>query len=117
MKVNQSDINVSGTYLLGYINCTYDDIVETLGYPLEDGFDDYKSDAEWHIEFDDGLVATIYNYKNGKNYLGEHGYNVCDIPQWNIGGNSLRVVQMVLDLINTKTRTDYPQDYVTAVTI
>lgn len=117
MKINNPTTNTNGTHLQGYINATYDDLTETLGYPLESGFDDYKSDAEWTIEFNDGLVATIYNYKNGKNYLGDQGMNVCDMKQWNIGGNSRRVVQMVLDLINAKTRTDYPQDQVTAVTI
>ena len=117
MKINDIDTNTNGTHLQGYINASYDDITATLGYPLEDGFDDMKCDAEWTIEFDDGLVATIYNWKNGKNYLGADGLNLCDIKQWNIGGNSTRVVQLVLDLINTKTRKDYPYDYVTAVTI
>lgn len=115
MKVNDLTTNTNGTHLQGYINATYDELTEALGYPLESGFDDMKCDAEWTIEFDDGLVATIYNWKNGKNYLGADGLNLCDIKQWNIGGNSLRVVQKVLDIINAKT--DYPQDYVTAVTI
>lgn len=99
MKINADTTNVNGTHLQGYLNATYDMITEALGYPLEDGFDDYKSDAEWHIEFDDGLVATIYNYKNGKNYLGEHGYHVCDIPQWHIGGRVPEVVDRVQGLI------------------
>jgi hypothetical protein len=117
MKVNDLSTVTNGTHLQGYINASYDDITATLGYPFEHGFDDMKCDAEWTIEFDDGLVATIYNWKNGKNYLGADGLDLCDIKQWNIGGNSGRVVQLVLDLINTKTRADYPQDYVTAVTI
>ena len=99
MKVNDMGIKVGGTHLLGYMNASYDMITNALGYPLEDGFDNMKSDAEWHIEFDDGAVATIYNYKNGKNYLGEHGYHVCDIPQWHIGGRSADVVSRVVSLI------------------
>ena len=98
-RTHNTKINVNSTSLQGYINCTYDTLVAILGAPLEDGFDNMKSDAEWHIEFDDGAVATIYNYKNGKNYLGEHGYHVCDIPQWHIGGRSADVVSRVVSLI------------------
>jgi major membrane immunogen (membrane-anchored lipoprotein) len=112
MKVNDKDINVNCTSLQGYINCTYDDLTATLGYPLEDGFDDYKSDAEWTIEFDDGTVATVYNYKNGKNYLGDEGTDVCYIEQWHIGGRDETAVQKVQDLINGVARKDYPQDQV-----
>jgi hypothetical protein len=90
---------INGTHLQGYINCSYDDLVHALGYPLDSGFDDYKSDAEWHIFFDDGMVATIYNWKNGKNYLGDQGYNLCDIPQWNVGGRNPEVVERVAFLI------------------
>mgnify|MGYP003705064145 FL=1 len=99
MRINKPSINTNGTSLQGYINCSYDDLTEALGYPLEEGFDDYKSDAEWHIEFKDGTVATIYNYKNGKNYLGDQGYNLCDIAQWHVGGRSKEVVERVAFLI------------------
>jgi hypothetical protein len=99
MKINNPTTNTNGTCLQGYINCSYDDLTSALGYPLEEGYDDYKSDAEWSIEFSDGTVATIYNYKNGKNYLGEQGYNLCDIPQWNVGGRSPEVVERVAFLV------------------
>ncbi len=99
MKINKPSIQVTGTSLKGYINCSYDDLTKAFGYPLESGFDDFKSDAEWHIQFEDGKVATVYNYKNGKNYLGELGFHACDITQWHIGGNSKEVVQRVADLI------------------
>ena len=110
MKINSHDININGTHLQGYINCSYDDLVEALGYPLEEGYDDYKSDAEWDIEFDDGTVATIYNYKNGKNYLGAEGLNLCDMKQWNVGGHDKSAINRVLDVINVKARADYPED-------
>jgi major membrane immunogen (membrane-anchored lipoprotein) len=117
MKVNDLTTVVHGTCLQGYLNATYDDIVETLGYPFEHGFDDMKCDAEWTIEFDDGSVATIYNWKNGKNYLGADGLDLCDIKQWNIGGNSMNVVHKVQHLINGAARKDYPQDQVVAFNI
>ena len=35
-------------------------LISKLGEPT-DSFDEYKTDAEWIIEFEDGNVATIYN--------------------------------------------------------
>ena len=110
-------IDVNGTCLQGYINCTYDDITEVFGYPLEEGFDDYKSDAEWLIVFEDGTRATIYNYKNGKNYLGADGLHLCDMEQWNVGGYNGKALELVQDAINAKARKDYPQDQVIAFSI
>lgn len=98
VKINSHDTNTNGTHLQGYINASYDMVTEALGYPLSD-FDNYKSDAEWTIEFEDGQVATVYNWKNGKNYLGASGLNLCDITQWHIGGNHEGVVKKVQDLI------------------
>ena len=101
MKINKPTTNTNGTHLQGYINCSYDDLTSALGYPLEEGFDNYKSDAEWSIEFDDGMVATIYNWKNGKNYLGDQGYNLCDITQWHVGGHRPEIVERVAFLIKS----------------
>ena len=109
---DNSDIEVGGTHLQGYINCTYDDITEAFGYPT-DG-DQYKVDAEWQIVFEDGTRATIYNWKNGKNYLGDQGLNLCDMKSWHIGGYNDRALERVQDAINAKTRADYPQDQVVA---
>ena len=117
MKINAHDTNTNGTCLQGYINCTYDDITEVFGYPLSIDFLDQKIDAEWDIEFKDGTVATIYNWKNGKSYLGDQGLNLCDITQWNIGGHNKSAVKLVQDAINAKARADYPQDQVIAFSI
>ena len=82
-----ANINTTGTSLRGVIPCSYYDLVNAFGKPMKDGFDDYKSDAEWEVEFEDGIVATIYNWKNGKNYCGDAGQEVWEITQWNIGGH------------------------------
>jgi hypothetical protein len=110
MKINAHDINTSGTCLQGYINAGYDEITSAFGYPLSVDFLDNKVDAEWDIEFEDGTVATIYNWKNGKSYLGAEGLHLCDIKQWNIGGYDKSAVDKVLNAINAKTRLDYPED-------
>ena len=110
MQINKPTIDVNGTHLQGYINCSYDDLTSVLGYPLESGFDDYKSDAEWDIQFDDGTVATIYNWKNGKNYCGEHGLNLCDMTQWNVGGRSKQALEKVMELLKVTDLTGFFAD-------
>lgn len=77
--------NSNMTCLQGYITTTYADLVGCFGNPTCDG-DGYKVDAEWIITFDDGVVATIYNYKDGPNYCGQHGTPVENITDWHIGG-------------------------------
>jgi hypothetical protein len=78
------DVNM--TSLQGYIQTSYADLVGCFGEPTCDG-DGYKVDAEWIVTFADGVVATIYNYKTGRNYCGEEGQDVEDITQWHIGGH------------------------------
>jgi len=80
---------VSGTSLRGGIQATYDQLVAVFGQPevFTEENSDGKIDVEWVIAFDNGTVATIYNWKNGKNYCGADGLNVADITQWNVGGN------------------------------
>ena len=78
---------VNGTSLKGYVNTDYSTLVEVFGPPHSDG-DGYKVDAEWCLQFSNGVVATIYNYKDGQNYCGEDGLLVEDITEWHIGGKS-----------------------------
>jgi len=94
-------VTPNGTCFQGYLNCTYKDIVRCYGEPLEG---DHKTDAEWIILWDDGLVGTIYNWKNGKNYLGEDGIEVEDITEWNIGGSKKNVETR----INNKVKNSWP---------
>ena len=84
MKFSATELT-SGTSLQGYINISYGDLVKVLGEPHSDG-DGYKSDAEWDLLFEDGTIATIYNYKTGKNYLGNRGVSLKEERDWHIGG-------------------------------
>ena len=86
-KVNDDSINISGTSYTGEVTAKYSLLVEKLGEPLAESFDNYKTDAEWHIEFEDGTVTTVYNWKDGKNYCGDEGLDVEDITEWHIGGS------------------------------
>lgn len=80
-------IDINGTSYQGTITANYIDLVDVFGDPL-DG-DNYKTDAEWIVKFTCGemeVVATIYNWKDGKSYCGDDGLDVTDICEWNVGG-------------------------------
>lgn len=95
---NEKKINVSGTSLIGYVNTTYSKLFEKFNEPTNG--DGYKIDAEWEIEFPDGEIATIYNWKNGKNYMGSEGYEVDEITYWHIGGFNNSVVERIIKILN-----------------
>ena len=87
---------IAGTCRMGQIEgCSYSKVVSILGEP-EDG-DGCKVDVEWGIVFDDGRVATIYNWKNGP-VAG--GPPVRTLTRWNIGGNDGEVAQRLIDLLS-----------------
>jgi len=79
--------NANMTSLQGYIRTSYADLVACFGPSDPNSIDDYKSDAGWTITFADGVVATIYNWKDGHNYCGDEGLDVEDITEWHIGGH------------------------------
>lgn len=96
---NQADIDYNFTSLQGHIDAGYTELVTLFGKPTEG--DAYKVDAEWVLRFDDGAIATIYNYKTGKKYCGDEGLDVQQIRDWHIGGHDKKVVdrvQIILDL-------------------
>ena len=96
----QAMIDTDGTSLQGYITTTYDALVAAFGYPTES--DGYKVDWEWEVWFDDGTVATIYNWKNGPNYCGRDGLHCDQITEWHVGGHTP-------DAVNHVARVMHPQ--------
>lgn len=80
-------------HLVGYVDISYADLVDKLGEPTSDG-DGYKTDAEWRLDLPSG-PASIYNYKDGKNYDPEDGLATEDITDWHIGGDTPDVVPEV----------------------
>lgn len=79
--------------LQGYVYADYAVLKKVFGKP-GDG-DGYKTDAEWELKFSDGVYATIYNYKDGKNYNGARGTPKTQITEWHVGGSSARAVANV----------------------
>jgi len=95
---NQKEIDVDDTCLVGQIVVSYKTLKRIFGKPTDS--DGYKSDAEWEIEFEGGQVATIYNYKDGKNYNGRSGTPKTKITDWHIGGRTKEVVELIQIVIN-----------------
>ena len=82
-----------GTSLQGEIETSYSNLVSKFGSPNSE-HDEYKTDAEWALK-DKGTVITIYNYKNGHNYLGKRGKDVANIRTWHIGGKTKKAVDII----------------------
>lgn len=89
--------NSSGTCLQGYVEVSYDKLVEVFGQPtFDETSGDDKVDFEWCLKFDDGVDATIYNWKD---YDG--GLTALSTPdyQWHIGGRNAIAVSNVLEVL------------------
>jgi hypothetical protein len=93
-----------GGGLDGYINISFAELLNNLGYPTKDKPSiDNKVDVEWIIWFPQlEEIVWIYNFKNGPAYIQDpedENYNeIEDITHWNIAGRS-RALQKVKDFI------------------
>ena len=108
MIIKKEFTDISGTCLQGYVNCTYDDLLNTFGKPTCEGGIETKIEVEWELsfydpelKFNEDHVATIYNWKNGIRYCGEkEGLEVKNIKQWHIGGHSQDAVNCVMKALD-----------------
>ena len=78
---------------VGYIEAPFSYLRAMLGEPIyKKSYEghDYKSDVVWQIIIKSGPIeiVRVYNYKDGKNYLGEKGKDVRQITRWCIGGSN-----------------------------
>ncbi len=96
--VTNERVTTGGGWLQGSVDTNYAALVRTFGSPSEK-YDDYKSDAEWQIQFADGTYATVYNWKDGHHYLGNEGLDLEDITDWHVGGMSDRAVTLVKEAL------------------
>ena len=88
-------VNTNGTSLQGEFCFPYSWMVDFFGEPNGDS-DGYKTDVEWWFECN-GVVATIYNWKDGPNYTG--GGRVEDLTEWHIGGHDGRAIELIRALM------------------
>lgn len=89
-------------HLQGYIEADYKELKKLFGIPTKG--DGYKTDAEWYIYFDDNSHCYVYNWKNGKNYLGSEGTPKALIKNWHIGSTNKRSFRHLEKLLKTKIK-------------
>lgn len=92
VQPHYSAIEIGGTYFQGNFTTTYKILKKLFGEEVEN--DGYKVDAHWVVETPAG-PASIYNYKDGKNYLGGKGTPKTKIMEWHIGGNNINAYAWV----------------------
>ena len=81
-----TDADANMTSLQGYVPARYDQLVKVFGEPTDSGD---KTTAEWALQFEDGTVATIYDWKEYETPMG--------LYNWHIGGMSKKAVSRVQD--------------------
>lgn len=84
----QANANVSGTSYQGDLDTDFATLVQVFGPP--DFGPNYRGDkttCEWALEWEDGMITTIYDYKTGRTPRGQYA--------WHIGGVDKRAVDRV----------------------
>lgn len=83
-----------GTSLQGYVDISYEGIIDRLGFPGRTSSGDGKITRQWTLQYGPHVI-TIYDYKGDCSFDGK-------TSAWHIGGKSLRVLEIVEDLLGTK---------------
>lgn len=89
---------IDGTSKQGSMLAKFEDVAKVYGSPIIN-LPDSKIDALWLVDTKAG-IATIYNYKDGKAYLGEKGLDYQDIKRWHIGGHTTDVVREIVEPVH-----------------
>lgn len=76
-----------GASFKGYMYATYEQLKTVFGEPYSPDELNSKTDVEWILRTPHG-VATIYNYKDGKRYLGDSGLEHKNICEWHAGAKN-----------------------------
>lgn len=82
-------LSIAGSGYQGEVRCTFEHLVEAFGMPIFNPTSDGKTQAEWRVLFDGGVIASIYDYKEGE-------IPVDQITRWSIGGYDRKAVECVL---------------------
>ena len=89
------NIDVAGTSLRDTIDCSFDQLVKAFGMPMFDASGDDKVKAEWHIEFDDGSIATIYDWKSNLDPRSNTDWHIGGFAKNNPKDNILSVLALI----------------------
>lgn len=81
-------INTNMSSLQGYIQATRANLIRVFGEPQDFGPGD-KVSLQWGIEFADGTVATLYDWKR------DEAPEIHEVYDWHIGGFTTHAVRAV----------------------
>jgi len=84
-----SSSSASGTHLQGTVTTRYQRLVEVFGPSRGPGD---KVTQEWIIQFSDGVVATIYDWKEPSTPTEEY--------EWHVGGFNSQALHNVMTVLN-----------------
>ena len=92
-------LNIQGTGGVGKLDgITFQQLLETFGKPTHYNSADGKVQVEWHIvfinQFDDEVIATIYDWKC-------YGIVPENINYWSVGGKKNEALWLVKEAIHT----------------
>ena len=102
--VRGGEADVRHTGLVGYLETTFEEIVDAIGEPRRYDERGAKVDAQWvlKVEGRPDPVLTIYNYKDGRNYLGDEGLAVERITEWHLGGRGAASLEIARALFGER---------------
>ena len=92
-----TDQNTGGTFGLGKMpDVTYEQLVRTFGEPNYGPSGDGKTQVEWVVkfinEFDEEILATIYDWKH-------YETRPEDVTYWSVGGHKQEALWLVQDAL------------------
>jgi hypothetical protein len=99
MNFTTDNVDPNGTWLQGYMEATRREIEAVFGKPFyetDDTFD--KVTTEWVIQFEDGTIATVYDWKRYE----EGAPSMDERTTWNIGGRDQIAVDHVTHAVKSK---------------
>jgi hypothetical protein len=75
----------NGNRTRGIFHVPYYLLVKAFGVPSKITVSKGKAtDAEWTTTTENGSTVSLYNYKNGNNYLGTEGTPTHEIAEWHL---------------------------------
>ena len=99
------------TFGQGQISVSYEHLVKIFGKPDPDAGDDFKTDAHWVLEFEDGMIATVYNWKNGPKYGGP---DIKWVLEWNVGGFGPEAFDRIVEVLGPACKVVFRYNYLPA---
>jgi hypothetical protein len=91
MKFDKGNFDINGTHFLGNVYTTYEELCEYFGDPTEEDTGMDKVNCQWILKFQDGTIATIYDW------------DLSSTPKrlyhWHVGGFNSKAVEYVYSII------------------